>query len=88
MKTAKCKRCPARIVWAVSESTGRRMPVDADPSPNGNVQLVEGDPPRARVLSADERNTIAAQDEPLHLNHFVTCPEAGAFRNGGKHGTA
>ena len=38
--TEKCKSCPAQVIWAVTER-GKAMPVDAEPGPGGNVQLVE-----------------------------------------------
>jgi hypothetical protein len=78
MKVATCRSCPARIVWCVTEA-GKRMPVDAEPVPNGNVELrdqghqvlavVHGQPP----LGVDR----------LHLSHFATCPRAADHRRRG-----
>lgn len=33
-----CRVCPASIVWAVTVN-GKAIPVDAEPSPDGNVRL-------------------------------------------------
>lgn len=79
--TARCSSCGAPITWAVT-TTGKRMPVDAEPAPNGNVELTP-------LLSAFNREpteaTVHAQrplghEGPLHLSHFVTCPQADEWR--------
>lgn len=83
--TARCgseKRpgCGALIIWTTNVVTGKRMPVDAEPTEKGNVVLVTGnDGPEARVLTRDElvrRPTTRG----LYLSHFATCPNAQAFR--------
>lgn len=66
-----CKRCGARIEWRRNDRTGKPAPIDAEPSPNGNILLVgEG---TYRVLGK-ERDLFTDPGEPLHLNHFATCP--------------
>ena len=86
---ARCKAnsCGARIVWATNVASGRRMPVDAEPTAEGNVVLLHGnDGPEARVLSkADVAKRGARLDGTydLRTSHFATCPEAGSFRRGG-----
>lgn len=71
-------RCEARIVWAVTDR-GKRMPVDADPSPaDGNIKLsvrYTGPEPLATVLSAAARFGLT-----LRTSHFATCPDADRFR--------
>lgn len=67
---AKCRWCKKPIKWADTE-TRRKMPLDRDPNPAGNVQLVNG---VATILAgllldeARESNTV------LHMPHFATCP--------------
>lgn len=63
-----CRSCAERVVWAVT-SNGRRMPVDAEPSPMGNVLLhaMESGPPLA-VVSA---GPVAGG----RMAHHATCPE-------------
>lgn len=75
---SRCRTCRAQIVW-VELPSGRRMPVDADPSPAGQIRL---DGTFGVVLDTDQ--TIAARlaGEPLFISHFATCPDAGQHRRG------
>jgi hypothetical protein len=70
-----CRSCTAPIVWATTGG-GKRMPVDAEPVADGNVELspVNGNPV-ATVLDAPSLIPGA-----LRRSHFVTCPDAGAWR--------
>lgn len=74
-----CKSCGASIHWAYTES-GKRMPVDAEPTAAGNIRLVRrknqngGRDPFAIVVKPDiEPN--------LRTSHFVTCPNAKQHRS-------
>jgi hypothetical protein len=71
----KCKSCGAPIRWAITRS-GRRMPLDYDESPTGNV-LLFGDE-SCRVIGADEQFTPS--DATRHTSHFATCPQGAAHR--------
>lgn len=72
-KTARCKTCNAEIAWAIT-TTGKRMPVDVEPSANGNVMLrIEGEKLFAQIVSRDD-------PRPRHTSHFVTCPDADEWR--------
>lgn len=81
MNPTSCGSCGAAIVWAKTQR-GERMPVDAEPSDNGNV-LVTGQPPnrRAGVLTRGQAEGARAVGQQLHLSHFVTCPHAGSHRS-------
>jgi hypothetical protein len=72
-----CRSCQAPITWAVTER-GRDMPVNAEPSPDGSIELVErgGQPPLARTLKAADR----AGKTNLHRSHFADCPNAPTWR--------
>ncbi len=74
----KCTGCNAPIVWAET-STGRAMPVDADPVPDGNVLLFPTIDRKwlAVVLGADEAQASRSE---RHKSHFATCPVASRFR--------
>jgi hypothetical protein len=69
--------CGAPIIWAHS-ATGSRTPLDAQPSPNGSVELYRDSAgnPRSRVIPKAER---AARSD-LRTSHFATCNRADAFR--------
>lgn len=78
-----CRSCDAPIVWARTLG-GRTMPVDAEPSPAGNIELnVRQGFVRAAVHTSqdlaslfDEANTPAV----MHTSHFATCPDADEWR--------
>lgn len=68
--------CGARIRWALTVG-GKRIPLDPDPSPGGNVVRVDQDGQhRVRVLTGDE---LPAQQEAW-VPHHRTCPAAADFR--------
>jgi hypothetical protein len=56
------------------------MPIDAEPTELGNIQFV-AEFGMATVLTGDALASARAAGEPLHLNHFVTCPDAHAYRH-------
>lgn len=68
-----CRSCEALIIWATSPTTGKSIPLDAEPTPNGNLVLVGGE---ARVYT--EEDARLARDR--HTSHFATCPDAGSWR--------
>jgi hypothetical protein len=66
-----CRSCGAEIRWSITE-TGKRIPLDPDPSPTGNIRL---DFTTAHVLRADDD-----YQGPRYVSHFATCPNASAHR--------
>jgi len=67
-------------VWAET-TTGKRMPVDAEPSVNGNVELIEdAGGTTALVLRNDEVEAARRRGAMLYLSHFATCPNAKRHR--------
>lgn len=74
--TEKCKSCPALVIWAVTER-GKRMPVDPDPAPGGNVLLTEQYGQLTAVVVPAHR---AFGRTDLRMSHFVTCPNADQHR--------
>lgn len=79
--TEKRPGCGQPIIWTLNVSTGRRMPVDAEPDPErGNVVLISGNNgPESRVLTRDERERRMTTTG-LYVSHFATCPKAAEFR--------
>ena len=71
-----CRSCGADVHWAITTG-GKRMPVDAEPTPNGNLLLEKDDTGGWIVWPA---NTGA--DLPLHTSHFASCPNASHHRKG------
>lgn len=79
-ETTVCRsaNCDARIVWARSSLTGRPIPVDAEPHPDGNVFLY-----RDRELGVTAQvltRAAAAEGTGLHRSHFASCPDADGWR--------
>jgi hypothetical protein len=70
----RCRSCGAPVLWLEHESTGKRAPIDADPSPEGNIEV---DAPRGtyRVLSGFVWDEAVAGGEQLRTCHFHTCPQ-------------
>jgi len=66
-----CRTCNAPILWAVTEK-GKRMPLDAEPTPGGNLIVVDG---IARVPRIDDEVPFLQ-----YLSHFTTCPQASQHR--------
>lgn len=89
MKTARCSSCDAEIIWAISNASGTRMPIDALPlteitSTRGLFVLVKrlDDTPLAWTVSPDEDGlqTFQARQVALYRSHFASCPDARAHR--------
>lgn len=73
-QTEKCRseQCQAPIIWARTTS-GRSMPVNADPTPDGNIAVEV----RQGMIMA------IVYPEPIRdgrTSHFMTCPAAHAWR--------
>lgn len=95
-----CRSCNANVIWVIGEKADRktgqftRMPLDAEPVPNGNVVVVSGpDPilgegfpeiPIARYLNRVEQAQLrpigASEVGPRFVSHFGTCPQAKNWR--------
>lgn len=76
-----CRSCGSPIRWAKTPS-GKRMPLDVEPSRQGNVQLGwVGGEEIAIVLGrqADIAGCVVG-GIPLYLSHFATCPSAAQHR--------
>ena len=76
-QTATCSACLAPIRWVLTLGD-KRMPLNLDPSPDGNVVPVETEDGqiRARVLTGVE---LPAQRQAW-VPHHRTCPHADDFR--------
>lgn len=69
-----CQSCTARIHW-YRTTTGRRIPVNVEPSPNGNIRI------DADLFGAPIA-TVVSDGTGDRLSHFVTCPDADRWRTG------
>lgn len=78
-----CNSCRANVIWALT-TRGKRMPVNAEPSPDGNIAIgpVTGRDglPVARVLNTTQQ--FGRKD--LRTSHFATCKDAASWRKRGR----
>jgi hypothetical protein len=80
---AKCRSCPAPVMWATHVETRRANPLDAQPSPDGNCEVRRGVHSTTlyyRMLSGEELERARAEGKRLYLSHFATCPNARRHR--------
>lgn len=85
--TVRCDSCGAEIFFAINTTTSRRMPIDAQPNPNGNV-TIDGDPRSvtdrldlaATVLAGFDLELARTAGDELYMPHFATCPDADEWK--------
>ena len=72
-----CRKCPAEI-WFCSTAAGEWMPIDAEPSDDGNLWIDghDGEHPIVRVV-----DLLTPADAERHTPHWATCPAAEEFRS-------
>jgi hypothetical protein len=86
-----CRSCGAALWWAdyvKKDGSPGHMPVDHDPSPDGNIQLFRraNGTVRCVMLTRKQANDMRAAaeamgtDAPLRRSHFSTCPHANQHR--------
>ena len=74
MERGRCKSCRREILWVVMMG-GSRMPLDPEPTPDGNVY--QDTDLRWRVAG---NAAAAAKHDPTYQTHFRTCPQAAQHR--------
>lgn len=74
--TKQCQSCRSEIRWVLS-ANGKPMPIDAVPSPRGNLrvrdQLSEDGHAVVDVVSGAAREALRARGQ-AYLSHHATCP--------------
>jgi len=71
-----CRSCGRQIIWAATPK-GRAIPLDPNPAPDGNLELIEVDGTRYARSALSGSNLF---DEPRYVTHYATCPNADAHR--------
>lgn len=81
-----CKSCSAPVLWVIMPS-GKRNPLDAEPSDKGNVRAralqTRGEMnghTQGVVLKGPALEEARAAGEQLYVSHFATCPSAAQHR--------
>lgn len=80
LELTRCRseECRASIFWART-TRGKRMPVDAMPTEDGNVEIVSHgqDGP---IVKIHKTGQPALFEERRYTSHFATCPDAEGWR--------
>lgn len=77
-----CNSCGAPIRWAETLS-GAKMPVDAEPHPEGNLIACPSVGPNVVAVYKREELRLLAQAHPnaeRWRSHFASCPDAAKHR--------
>lgn len=80
--TSRCRSCNAPVLWVAVGPQGERsrMPLDPDPTDDGNVRL-EGRFTPSGAEAATVLGPLEAElEDELYLSHFATCPDADEWR--------
>jgi len=75
----KCQSCGKPIQWCVT-AKGKRIPVDPDPVPDGNLVLVDDHAEPAQPTKALPVPADAGRGTPRYKSHLATCPNAAGHR--------
>lgn len=78
--SSRCRSCQAEVRW-VKTAAGKWMPLDVEPSAEGNVQLcMVGGEEIAAVLGGEFRAAAQLEQIPLYVSHFASCPHGKQWR--------
>lgn len=69
-EVSRCRSCGAPIRWARTAANGALIPLDAEPNPAGNVELVDG-----RAVVHGQPPLLTPPE--LWMPHHATCPNWG-----------
>lgn len=73
-----CRSCGAPLLWVITDG-GKRMPLDADPTPAGTFVVADRDRDALRV-SYVAPDALLIDDPPRYVSHYATCPDADRWR--------
>lgn len=72
-----CRSCPAKVRWAVTLKNAKPIPLDVNPSDDGNLVVFRG-----VAMSRKDADARGLGPLPLFTAHFATCPNANRHRKG------
>lgn len=75
-----CRGCKAHVRWVVMAKTGKKNPLDPEPSDEGNV-IVDLDTGQAETQTHEQAQLLREAGAALYISHFATCPERNRFRS-------
>jgi hypothetical protein len=81
-----CRSCGARVIWAVVDRSGRRIPLDAEfelePTRRGAVAY-NAETGRCHVMTTEDHHLVPTwirAGATFHRAHFSTCPHSDHWR--------
>ena len=82
---SKCRSCGAEILWVKWPTSGKRMPVDAEPDwrplpKGGDIVLMLRGGAFGELLAEKFNAERHGQDRNRYTSHFATCPNAAEHR--------
>lgn len=80
MRYGHCRRCDAPLVFVRTRATGKWMPLDRDPVPEGNVELRLDLAENVRVAHVLRKGEQPTPGVSLYMPHHATCPFVEEFR--------
>jgi len=80
-EASECRSCRALILWCIWPNSGKRMPVDVGPVPDGDIVLTHKKQLNqlwAAKASHLDQEHLAGRHR--FTSHFATCPNAAGHR--------
>lgn len=77
-QVVRCRSCLREIVFVLT-AKGALMPLDARPATVYAIDVGDG-----ALDAATPRARRIAETEQVHLPHFASCPQVGAWRHRGE----
>lgn len=78
-KPSECRSCKAPILWAESFRTGKKMPIDASPTMDGNLILAYRKSENRLFLESFGGEGVH-HGRLRYTSHFQTCPDRKEHR--------
>lgn len=75
-----CRSCGQPVRWCITDVNRKRMPIDPDPVPDGNVWVIEYEQGNPVIGVALTGATVPAAVPLRYVSHFVTCKDADTWR--------
>ena len=79
--TGQCRSCPATIEWAKTYKADAAIPLDVEPAPKGEGNLLLLPSANKTVsVNKDDARWLEGLGIELRRSHFATCPAADKNR--------
>lgn len=81
--TSPCRACHAPMMWAITDVTGKRVPLDPEPVADGNVIIVARNRKGTPIVQFLKKGQDPLDSEAArYVTHHVTCTDPESFRKG------